>query len=107
MSELQAPIDCDDSQTLRERIAQTQQHQLMRQGKLNAKLNSQELERFCLMNKDASNTARLAIERLGLSARSYFRVIKVARTIADMAQSELIQDVHLKEALSYRNKLPH
>lgn len=106
IKDLQGPSDGCSSDIIKKRVTLTQTAQKHRQNKLNGRLNSKELEIHCLLNKEASEIASLAIERLGLSARSYYRVIKVARTIADMEQSELIHAVHLQEALSYRNKLP-
>lgn len=96
----------EDSATIRKRVEVTHKHQYKRQQKLNVDLQSHELERFCPLTKQANHIARYAIEKLGLSARSYYRIIKVSRTIADLNQTDIIDEQHIKEALSYRNKLP-
>lgn len=76
--------------------------QLQRNGKANARLANRELERCCALTGDGRKLLEQAIEKLGLSARAYHRVLKVARTIADLAQSETIEAVHVGEAINYR-----
>ena len=65
-------------------------------------LSPKQLEQFAHLNDTAQNILAIAQQRLNLSARAYHRVLRVARTIADLAQSEQIQSPHLSEALSYR-----
>lgn len=96
----------EDSSSIRKRVELVRGRQYQRQQKLNAQLQSQELELYCSLSQESYAIAQQAIEKLFLSARSYYRILKVARTIADMEQSKDIQAQHLKEALSYRNKLP-
>ena len=62
------------------------------------------LEQYALLDDGSQKIIALAQQRLNLSARAYHRVIRVARTIADLAQSEQIQSMHLTEALSYRSQ---
>ncbi len=107
IKELQQSTNSENSQLVKDRVYKVQQLQFKRQNKLNSNLSSQELEKFCILTTDALTIATQAIEKLGLSARSYYRIIKVARTIADLESSQLIEQSHIKEALSYRNKLPY
>lgn len=95
----------ESSQTVRARVTQARKTQINRQRKLNAQLYSYELEHFCPMTNEANEIAKSAIEKFNLSARSYYKIIKVARTISDMVQSAKIDPLHIKEALSYRNKI--
>lgn len=103
---LQQTTNEESSAPVKQRVLATQARQRQRQQTLNSALKSHQLEHFCKLDQEATQIARQAIEKLAISARSYYRIIKVARTIADMAESEHIQANHLKEALSYRNKLP-
>ncbi|WP_347460798.1 YifB family Mg chelatase-like AAA ATPase [Acinetobacter sp. ANC 7454] len=78
--------------------------QMQRQNNLNMSLNPKQLEQFAPLNAQASKMFELAQQKLNLSARAYHRVLRVARTIADLAASEEIQTQHLSEALSYRGQ---
>lgn len=69
----------------------------------NAKINAQQFEKVCIIDKEAENTLKDAFEKLGLTARAYDRVLKVARTIADLEQSEIIRSEHVLEAVQYRS----
>ena len=69
----------------------------------NAKINAEQFERSCIIDKAAENTLKNAFESLGLTARAYDRVLKVARTIADLEQSEVIRSEHVLEAVQYRS----
>jgi magnesium chelatase family protein len=60
-------------------------------------------EAFCIMDPDAARMLDEAIDRLGLSARAHNRILKVARTIADLDAADLIAPAHLAEAISYRS----
>ena len=62
----------------------------------------EELDRFCALDEDCQKLMRGAFHRLGLTARSYDRILRVARTIADLDESENIQTHHLAEAIQYR-----
>ena len=76
--------------------------QLERQGVLNAHLSVKDLNHHAGLHLEAKNLLVQAMERWGLSARSYHRAIKVARTIADWEGSDTIEKVHMGETLSYR-----
>lgn len=69
----------------------------------NSRINVGDFEKFCLIDKDAEDTLRDAFEKLGLTARAYDRVLKVARTIADLEKSEVIRAHHVLEAVQYRS----
>ena len=68
----------------------------------NSEMDSRQMERFCPLSEECKELLEKVIDRLGLSARAYTRIIKIARTIADLAGSRDIQPVHLAEAASYR-----
>lgn len=70
----------------------------------NAEMNSRQVREFCPLNTEEFSFLKQAIVRFGLSARSYYKVIKIARTIADLAEAEQISVSHLAEALQYRPK---
>ena len=64
---------------------------------------TKEIKRFCMVKEDADKLLETAINKLGLSARAYSRVLKVGRTIADLAQAENIEASHIAEAIQYRS----
>lgn len=74
------------------------------QEELNGKLNEAQTLRYCVLNQDAKESLELAQQRLGLSQRSVHKVLRTARTIADLAQSEHILKDHVIEALSFRRR---
>jgi magnesium chelatase family protein len=90
------------SSQVRERIERARGRQLERQGKDNTRLSPRELERFCAPKDEASALLKQAIARLHLSARAYHRVLKLARTIADLAGEAAIGVAHVAEAIQYR-----
>lgn len=86
-------------------ILVAQQRQLQRFGKLayNAHMNSKDIEAYCQLNEESETIMQFAFKKMNLSLRSYHKILKLARTIADLADSETIQTNHLKEALMYRS----
>lgn len=88
--------------TIRERVIAAQQQQIARQGKLNHYLTSQEITEFCVLTAEHALFLEQAIERMGLSIRSWHSLLKVARTLADLQGMTKIDKNHLTEALSYR-----
>ena len=90
------------SSLVRARVADAHALQIGRQGRCNSRMGTREIDRWCRPEPAAEGLLRQAIARLGLSARAYHRVLKLARTIADLARSELIAAVHVAEAIQYR-----
>jgi magnesium chelatase family protein len=89
--------------TVRERVVAARCLALQRQGRPNADLEgSREIERHCEPDAQGRRLLRDAIERLGLSARAFHRILKVARTIADAAASKAVEALHVAEAIQYR-----
>jgi magnesium chelatase family protein len=95
-------VKSESSQDVRDRVVAARMKQWRRSGKANRDLTHQEIKEFCKLNQQDSNLLDTAMERLGLSARAWHRILKVARTIADLANSEQIQTPHLTEAITYR-----
>jgi magnesium chelatase family protein len=92
----------ESSDAIRERVAAARGRQLERQGRPNAVLSTGEVERFCAPDAQGAKLLEQAVSRLGFSARAYHRVLKVARTIADLAQARELAAVHVAEAIQYR-----
>lgn len=69
----------------------------------NARINAEQFEKYCVIDKQAEQTLKKAFDSMGLTARAYNRVLKVARTIADIEQSEIIKCEHILEAIQYRS----
>lgn len=97
----------EKSQVIRERVNRTRLIQLDRYKGLgiysNSELHSSMLDKYCQLDTSCKALLRNAFDKLGLSARAYSRILKVARTIADMEESEIIAVSHLAEAIQYRS----
>ena len=92
----------ESSASVRERVLAARQLQLARQGKANARLSGSEIADFCPLQQADARFLEDTIHRFKLSARTYHKIIKVARSIADLQQQNQINRAHLMEALSYR-----
>lgn len=92
----------ESSVQVRSKILKVRELQLSRQGKVNAQLSSKEIEKFCILQPADAIFLESALTKLGLSVRAYHRILKVARTIADLNNETQINKTHLAEALGYR-----
>ncbi|MCC2672766.1 MAG: Mg chelatase-related protein [Armatimonadetes bacterium] len=105
--ELLGPSNGESSKAVRERVQQARAIQSRRfEGSgiyINAAMESRQVRAYCRVDPDAEVLFKAAIQRLGLSARAYDRVLKLARTIADLAASDTIGVSHVAEAIQYRS----
>lgn len=92
----------ESSRIVRDRVIHAQERQHLRQGKLNARLDNTEIRQFCRLSEGDSRWLEETLTRFGLSVRAWQRLLKVARSIADLEGDDDIQRQHLQEALSYR-----
>ena len=92
----------ESSDSIRERVEKARTIQLTRQGKSNDQLSTKEIEIHCSLDEAGINLLKQAMNKLDLSARAYHRILKVARTIADLANSLTIKPPHIAEAVQYR-----
>ena len=97
-----APAETENSATVALRVAAARQVQMLRQGILNARLTPSEVTRFCGLQRESRVLLGTAISRLGLSARACHRVLKLARTCADLAGEPKIRRVDVAEAVRLR-----
>jgi magnesium chelatase family protein len=107
-AELNSARNGESSAMIRERVIKAREVQIARfkdQGGVycNAQISSKTLKEVCVLNTACQNLLKTAMDRLNLSARAYDRILKVSRTIADLAGSETIKPEHLAEAIQYRS----
>lgn len=99
----------ENSRSIRVRVqkARDRQSERFKQEKIidNSEINLQQIKKYCVLEENGRQLIRRAVEQLHLSARAYHRVLKIARTIADLAESENILVEHLAESLQYRPKI--
>jgi magnesium chelatase family protein len=98
----------ESSEKIRERVVKAREIQLKRfKGRkgmyANADMQSRDIREFCRLDPAGEELLKMAITKLGLSARAYDRILKVGRTIADMANSSEIRPEHVSEAIQYRS----
>lgn len=105
-SDLKDGVPQESSKEIRKRVEAARDIQKERYKKIaalcNAELSVREAEQYCILSREAKKRMEKAYERLSLSMRSYHRILKTARTIADLAGAEKIEEAHLAEALLYR-----
>ncbi|MBI4755882.1 MAG: YifB family Mg chelatase-like AAA ATPase [Betaproteobacteria bacterium] len=104
-ADLQQRAPGEASAAVRERVERAHALQQERQGKPNARLDSAEVDALCAPDAAGEALMRQAMARLGLSARGYHRVLKVARTVADLAGAAQVGAGHVAEAIQYRRHL--
>lgn len=109
LDKLTSEHPAETSKIIRQRVEAARKIQLVRLKNLNiitnSDMSSRQTREFCELDEKTVEFLRQAVRQIGLSARSYFRVLKLARTIADLAQSENIKFEHIAEALQYRPKV--
>ena len=106
VKEINTATPAESSAEVAKRVAKARQMQIERYQKdgifCNAQLNSRLSKRYCQLTPEATQILHMAVERMGMSMRAYGRVLKVARTIADLEGSEQIATHHVSEAIQYR-----
>ncbi|MEA3323171.1 MAG: YifB family Mg chelatase-like AAA ATPase [Patescibacteria group bacterium] len=98
----------EESVMVRERVGKARKQQEFRfqnSGKINAEMSQVDIKKYCELDKESKDLLRSAAEKLDLSARAYYRMIKLARTIADLENDNEITKNHIAEALQYRPKM--
>ena len=105
--ELSASADGTSSATMRAQVSQARAAQRKRFGPdshtLNSRMSTRQLRRYCALDQEGRSLLQTAMEDLGLSARAHDRILRVARTVADLEGSEPIQAQHVVEAIGYRS----
>jgi magnesium chelatase family protein len=96
----------ESSATVRARVCAAREAQMQRAGKANARLSHREVQRDCALGAGDRALLERALDKLGLSARAYQRILRVARTIADLAGAARIDTTHLGEAIQHRRLSP-
>lgn len=104
-AEMSQQISGDNSSKIRERVvnARNRQYQRLDKVKTNGQMTTAEIKRFCALDQKGWGILQMAVDQMGLSARACDRILRVARTIADLACSEKVDETHLLEALNLRN----
>jgi magnesium chelatase family protein len=96
-----APQD-ESSAAVRQRVVRCRRRQLLRYGRPSQQFENRHLRQYCRLDRQGETLLEQAVDRLGLSARAWHRILKVARTIADLEASDAIAPYHVGEAISYR-----
>lgn len=108
VTKLTDDILSETSESIRKRVEKARQIQLQRfKGSgifTNSEMNNIQIKKYCAITKDALELLKLAIVQMSLSARAYHRILKLSRTIADLAEKENISEQHIAESLQYRTK---
>ena len=102
ISDLQNAPKGENSAAVLKRVLLARQIQTLRQGKANAQLTGPEMSQFCHLESAPQQLLATAMDRLRLSARAYDRILRVARTLADLRNADIIDSSHISEALAYR-----
>ena len=107
-NELSSDRPQENSAAIRDKVIIAREKQDQRYKEIpgvycNAQMSSKMLKEICILDSASAQLIKVAMERLNLSARAYDRIVKVSRTIADLALSEVIRPEHLAEAIQYRS----
>lgn len=97
-----SPDGEESSEQIRVRVVAARDLAVARSGKANSALTAKEVKQLCILSEPSYQILEQAMDKFGLSHRAYHRILKLARTIADLAQSENIETSHLSEAIGYR-----
>lgn len=105
--DLSSKVESEKSEVIRKRVVRARKIQIKRFKNTtgifsNANMQTKEIKKFCELNQECEDLLKRAIMKLGLSARAYDRILKVGRTIADLAEEEKISTAHISEAIQYR-----
>jgi len=92
----------ESSEQIKKRVTQVRKKQLANRGILNSQFTNKQIAEYCKLNDELLKFLELVCERLNMSARAYHRILKLARTIADMDDKEQISQRHLSEAVGFR-----
>lgn len=109
IDEITSNVKAESSQAIKTRVINARNIQLKRFKNLktkifaNGQMSNREIKKFCAIDYNGEKLLKNAIEKLNLSARSYFKILKIARTISDLANQEEMSTVHIQEALQYRS----
>lgn len=103
--ELQSLNQGETSEQIAQRVYIARELQLKRQGKLNYELTNDEVEKLCTLELNAQNILQQIVTKNGLSARGYFRLLKLARTIADIENADNINIAHISQANQYKRNI--
>lgn len=110
IDEITSNTAAESSESVKERVVMARNIQLDRFKEMkkknifaNGQMSNKEIKKFCPLDPQGERILKRAVEKLNLSARSYFKLLKISRTIADIEGSEDIQQAHIQEALQYRS----
>jgi len=105
VEELSLNSQNETSSMIKSRVIKAREFQYARQGKLNYALSNSEVEKHVVLSNEASGLIQLIVAKLGLSGRSYYRLLKLARTIADLEQQEVVESRHISQANQFKKSI--